>query len=387
LLAFNLKGYTSTKETREESLIISDDDWLFMKVLVRSGMVSTQKNNKLLFQSMLSHRLDVLSEIIRFCNDLTEYQAISILNYLFSASHIVDSGYRMIGQTMFYWNEQIESVLSSVVKQESDKISSKTMQKEQEESRPKKKIRSISKTEAISDNSTSVTLDSSIVVKSHLHLMRIFLELFFARKIFYSSTLISESISKFLPNLTSVCLLIRLSTLILKEFFLFKSEQSVLDNEDNSKKRKRSIVVVKNYYYFSSFSDHQLTNLIVFLEGILDGCFLPLIFAIHPSSSPSSTLSSEIIKCLSSLVQTIKVAEENYSFLQKLSSFSAIFHRTASNHHLVQNAQKDLIISQKENENNEGISTDAAVNVASSVFHELHRKPLLDYYSVEKIRI
>jgi hypothetical protein len=380
----------------KKSVLISEDDWLFMKVLVRSGMVSIQKNNKLLFQSMLSHRVDILSEILRFCNDLTEQQAVSILNYLFSVSYIVVNGYVRVGRTVFHWNDQVESTLSLVVTQDSEKLSLKSALKEEEERKPKKKSRSNDKTDDKADNNSiarSAVRDSVVAIKSHLDLIRMFMELFFARNIFYSSTLISESISKFLPDLSSVCLLIRLSTLMLKEFFHFKSEEKLLDNEESSKKRKRSsfslsVTSSGKYYFFSSFSDHQLTNLIVFLEGMLDGCFLPLIFAIHPSSSSSSsTLSSEIIKCLSSLIQTIKSAEESDSYLQKLSTVSAIFHRTASNHHLVQNAQKDLITAQKEIEVKEGISTDKVLSVSSSVFHELHRKPLLDYYSVEKITI
>jgi hypothetical protein len=51
-----------------------------MKLLLRSGLVSFQRNHHLLRQAIASQRYDVLAEIMRFVSDLNEEQAVYLLN-------------------------------------------------------------------------------------------------------------------------------------------------------------------------------------------------------------------------------------------------------------------------------------------------------------------
>lgn len=64
--------------------MVDEVDWEFLKVCIRSGMVTVQKNTNLISQSIVHHRLDVLCEIVLYVADLSEFQALSLFYYLFN---------------------------------------------------------------------------------------------------------------------------------------------------------------------------------------------------------------------------------------------------------------------------------------------------------------
>lgn len=58
---------------------IDDLDWEFLKLLIRSGMVSVKNYPRVLTHAAVAQRLDILSEILRFVSDLTEDQCLFLL--------------------------------------------------------------------------------------------------------------------------------------------------------------------------------------------------------------------------------------------------------------------------------------------------------------------
>jgi hypothetical protein len=197
-------------------------------------------------------------------------------------------------------------------------------------------------------------------LSKELNFLQIFLECFFQRKVFYSSVLLSESISKQITNISTICCLLKFMILILQDNVIVSNPSSPADS-----------VNFKDYY-FSTFTTYQLRNLIIFLEGILDGYFLKLAYEINRSN-----YQNEILSCFQLLIQIIHDMDSNLSEFHELSTLVVIYQRMISNYNL----SAKLVT--KENSNN---PTKNSFMLKKEFASELNaRSAAVDYYSVEKI--
>ena len=60
---------------------IDDLDWEFLKLLIRSGMISVKSNPRIISFAISAQRVDILSELLRFASDINEDQCLFLMTY------------------------------------------------------------------------------------------------------------------------------------------------------------------------------------------------------------------------------------------------------------------------------------------------------------------
>lgn len=271
--------------------------------------------------------------------------------------HFVQFGRTIVRKEVYV--EEILQQLASLQKESGNKS---------EENNKKRKRADASSTEDLKEEILDkINYRSSKASLNEVQIIQIFLELFVSRKTFFSAMAISESIMASIPNISIICLMIRLITTILQDHFYNVRSNTEDEEEFHSKKR-----IFPKHYHYPTFTTLQLTNLLTFLEGIMDGCFLPFALQIHPNST--SNHQKEILRCLTALIQVIQTSDESFDSFLSLHTLISVFRR-------VSQSSTMRTVQQHSNKS----SNDLNVSSEGLQYHELHRKTGLEFYVHEKV--
>lgn len=267
----------------------------------------------------------------------------------------------IIGQSLIYKHSFIEEILNSILEMKYKKVHSfSDISQEIPKSEKKRKLE---KLEIKEDESQQILVKISNSLREIYHtpssiyefqLLQIFLELFFHRRVFFSSSLISDAIQKRPPSVSVISIFLRIMILILQDHIQPSGKNNI----------KRG----QKHYFMPIFTGYQFNNLITFFEGIFDGYFMKFAMEINGSSSSSN---SELLNAFRELISTIKEMESNLQSLEELSSLTLIYRRTLAQIGPATHSTDSLnAVSLRKNE---------------SSSNELNRKPLVDFYSLEKL--
>lgn len=266
----------------------------------------------------------------------------------------------------------IEEVLKQVASVHAAKNLPKTDEKKKDKKRKRADAASAGEEDTIALIFEKTHYHSTEATLREVQVIQIFLEYFIGRRTFFSAMAISEAIMTAIPNLAMICALIRLVTAILHDHFHDMKSDDNSTSEGPSRKKTRSL---RTHYHFSTFSSHQLGNLLTFIEGVMDGCFLSFALQISPGSSNNQQ--KEILKCLTALIHVIQAGEESFQSLLSLNTLTTVYKRISKSAQLRALQQSSQVKS----------SNESKPMSESAAHHELQRKPALEFYVQEMLSL
>lgn len=239
---------------------IEDSQWEYLKPFIRAGLLSLKTNKSIIAQALLYGRYDIISELIRFCSDLSESHIISILNFAskINKEHLNEL---YLYNSCLYYGENNKYIVN------------------------KKSKKNLSK----------------------LNLIKLLLEYTLIRSSSFSSILLFESLKSL--DFQYACILLRLFSLIIFNYTSKVINPNLISsNEDGASSSLVSLTI---------FSSEQLERSIVWIKSLVDFFFTSFIMEAKNNPKLITTLNSVLLS-LNNSKEALQYTEETHGLWLQL---------------------------------------------------------------------